>query len=116
MDMKIETKPAFPYLAETHELTNLSRELCDYNMFSQDAVLTESVQREGAQWAQDQLTAFGQLTGSADYLELGRLANKHQPELDTHDRFGNRIDLVSFILSVNRIRSIINPYIRSSKN
>ena len=96
MDMKIDAKPAFPYLAETHELTNLSRELCDYNMFSQDAVLTEAVQREGAQWAQTQLTTFGQLTGSADYLELGRLANKHQPELDTHDRFGNRIDLVSF--------------------
>ena len=45
MDMKINTQPAFPYLAETHELTNLSRELCDYNMFSQDAVLTEAVQR-----------------------------------------------------------------------
>ncbi len=96
MDMSIKTQPASPYLAETHELSNLSRELCDYNMYSQDTVLTESVRREGAQWAQGQLTAFGQLTGSADYLELGRLANKHQPELDSHDRFGNRIDLVSF--------------------
>ena len=40
--------------------------------------------------------AFGALAGSADYLELGALANRFRPELDTHDRFGNRIDLVKF--------------------
>ncbi len=85
-----------PYFADTHALSNLSTELCNYNMYTQDVALQEAVQREGGGWAQDELTAFGQLTGSADYLELGNLANKFQPELDTHDRFGNRIDLVKF--------------------
>ncbi|HMA09852.1 MAG TPA: acyl-CoA dehydrogenase family protein, partial [Ramlibacter sp.] len=55
-----------------------------------------AVRREGAAWAHDDLTAFGALTGSADYLELGVQANRFGPELETHDRFGNRIDLVKF--------------------
>ncbi|OGB29728.1 MAG: DNA alkylation response protein [Burkholderiales bacterium RIFCSPLOWO2_12_FULL_61_40] len=96
MNHRIEPTQAAPYLADTHVLSNLSNELCDYNMYSQDAALVEAVRREGGQWAESELSAFGQMTGSADYLELGTLANKFQPELDTHDRFGNRIDLVKF--------------------
>ena len=30
------------------------------------------------------------------YLELGRLANHHTPEFDTHDRYGRRVDLVHY--------------------
>ena len=33
-------------LASTHEVTNVSREMRDYNMFTQDTVLQEAVQRE----------------------------------------------------------------------
>ncbi|MDP2769521.1 MAG: isovaleryl-CoA dehydrogenase [Giesbergeria sp.] len=84
------------YLANTHVVENVSCELADYNMYAQDNALREAVQREGAAWADAELHQFGQRTGSADYLEQGNLANKHQPELDTHDRFGNRIDLVKF--------------------
>ena len=83
-------------LATTHEVHNVSRELCDYDMYREDVALQEAVAREGASWADDALAAFGKLTGSARYLELGALANKHQPELDTHDRFGHRVDLVRF--------------------
>lgn len=85
-----------PWLADTHELLNLSSELVDYDMYRQDTALVEAVHREGAAWADDSLGEFGRLTGSADYLELGALANKYAPELDTHDRFGRRIDLVKF--------------------
>ncbi|MBI1905789.1 MAG: acyl-CoA dehydrogenase family protein [Rhodocyclales bacterium] len=84
------------YLASTHEVVNVSRELRDYNMYTQDQALVEALAREGAGWAHDDLTAFGRLAGSADYLELGVLANRFLPELETHDRFGNRIDLVKF--------------------
>ena len=96
MNNRIETSPGALYLAETHELSNLSSDLCNYNMYTEDAVLTEAVQREGGQWATSELSAFGKMTGAADYLELGNLANKFTPELETHDRFGNRIDLVKF--------------------
>ncbi|WP_374407729.1 isovaleryl-CoA dehydrogenase [Hydrogenophaga sp.] len=84
------------YLSSTHTVENVSRELLDYNMYTQDQALREAVVREGAAWAEDGLQAFGALTGSADYLELGVLANRNPPELDTHDRFGHRVDLVRF--------------------
>ena len=96
MNTPLDVTHAAPYLADTHVLSNLSNELCDYNMYTQDAALVNAVQREGGQWAAEELATFGALTGSAQYLEQGHLANKFQPEFDTHDRFGNRIDLVKF--------------------
>ena len=91
------------YLAQTHEVSNVSRELVDYNPFTQDTALVDGVTREGAGWAHESLTAFGQLTGTAEYIELGALANRHPPEFDTHDRFGNRVDLVRFHPSYHRL-------------
>lgn len=84
------------YLAETHEVENVSCELAGFNMYAQDTALREAVQREGAAWANTDLQHLGQLTGSAEYLEQGMLANRYQPELETHDRFGNRTDLIKF--------------------
>ncbi len=84
------------FLASTHEVVNVSHELVDYNLYAQDTALVEAVRREGASWAHDALTDFGAFVGRAEYLELGVLANKFGPELDTHDRFGNRVDLVRF--------------------
>ena len=91
------------YLAQTHEVVNVSRELVDYNPYTQDAALVDGVAREGGGWAHDALTAFGELTGSAETIELGALANRHPPEFDTHDRFGNRVDLVRFHPSYHRL-------------
>ena len=84
------------YLAETHEVVNVSHELVDTNLYLQDAALQEALRREGAAWAHDDLVAFGRLAGSAEHMALGVLANRYGPELETHDRFGNRIDLVNF--------------------
>ena len=84
------------FLADTHEVKNVARELVDYNLYAEDAALQEAVRREGASWADDALGRFGAHIGRAEYLELGALANRNPPELDTHDRFGNRVDLVRF--------------------
>ncbi len=81
---------------ETHSVENVVRELADFNLYLQDAALQEAVRREGAAWAHDSLATFGKLTGTADYRALGALANRYGPELETHDRFGNRTDLVTF--------------------
>src|SRR5674476_654686 len=83
MNTDLEPAPASRFLADTHELSNLSSELCDYNMYTEDAALREAVQREGGAWAERELTEFGKMTGSANYLELGNLANKYIPELET---------------------------------
>ncbi len=84
------------YLAETHEVINVAHDLVDYNLYAQDAALQEAVRREGADWADADLSAFGAKIGAAEYLDLGVVANRVPPELDTHDRFGNRVDLVRF--------------------
>ena len=34
--------------------------------------------------------------GTTEMFHLGLLANEHEPELRTHDRFGNRVDEVEF--------------------
>ncbi len=91
------------YLADTHEVVNVSRELADYNAYDEDRALREAVRREGAGWADAALSRFGALTGSAEYLALGVQANRFGPELDTHDRFGRRIDQVNFHPAYHRL-------------
>src|ERR1700727_402497 len=88
--------PLDPYGAVAHEVFNQPVELVGYNLFDSDAALKEAVKREGAAWASDGLEAFGARAGSAEFLELGTLANKNPPELDTHDRYGRRVDLIRF--------------------
>jgi putative acyl-CoA dehydrogenase len=96
MNTRIDLAHASPWLADTHEPSNLSTELQDYNLFTTDSALQAAVAREGGQWGQAELSGFGAHVGATDYLSLGHLANKFKPELDTHDRFGRRIDLVRF--------------------
>jgi len=102
-------------LADTHEVINVGRELADYDMYRQDTALVEAVQREGAGWADAALGEFGRLAGSADYLELGVQANQNPPVLDTHDRFGRRVDLVRFHPAYHQLmRSAIERGLHSS--
>jgi putative acyl-CoA dehydrogenase len=106
---------AGPVLADTHEVVNVGRELADYDMYRQDAALVEAVRREGAASADAALGDFGRLAGSADYLELGVLANQNPPVLDTHDRFGRRVDLVKFHPAYHQLmRSAIEHGIHAS--
>ena len=44
-------------MPETHNLTNQSSPLIDYNMYSSDSVLTDLMARYGATWATEQLAA-----------------------------------------------------------
>ena len=56
----------------------------------------EAVQREGAGHAAKRLAAFGQICGSAEALQQGRLANENPPRLKTFDAKGRRLDVVEF--------------------
>ena len=88
--------PLPPSPRETHEVFNQAPPLVDYDLFRTDACLQEAAAREGAAWAQSRLEDFGALAGKAEVIELGRLANRYPPELNTHDRRGERIDEVAF--------------------
>ncbi|MEQ8292895.1 MAG: acyl-CoA dehydrogenase family protein [Roseovarius sp.] len=79
----------------THEVRNQARPATGFNAFTGDAVLREAIARE-APWAADKCAALGAMAGDEHVQELAHLANRHSPELKTHDRFGNRIDWVEF--------------------
>ncbi len=88
---------------ETHVVSNVASDAGDINLFRGDTALAEAMVREGAAWGVEDLDRFGALVGRADYRELGHLANRYTPELDTHDRFGHRIDLVRYHESYHRL-------------
>jgi putative acyl-CoA dehydrogenase len=81
---------------ETHEVTNQPAPLSDWNLFEADLALREGLEREGGGFAADRVRLLGAELGTAHALELGQLANRHLPELRTHDRYGHRIDEVVF--------------------
>jgi putative acyl-CoA dehydrogenase len=79
----------------THEVFNTPPPLVGVNAFTSDASLT------GARAALTDvevkpLTALGELAGSEQAQDWGRLANSNPPLLRTHDRFGHRIDEIEF--------------------
>jgi len=77
----------------THEVENVPPPLAEVNRFTTDAVLmTAGFEPSEA----EQLDRLGELAGTTQAAEWGRLANSHPPELRTHDRFGHRIDEVEF--------------------
>ncbi|MDX6642218.1 MAG: putative acyl-CoA dehydrogenase [Solirubrobacteraceae bacterium] len=78
------------------EVLNQPPPLQDYNIFAENRPLVESLRREGGEAFEEQAHTLGQSAGTAESLELGRLANEYPPILRTHDRFGNRIDEVEF--------------------
>jgi putative acyl-CoA dehydrogenase len=80
----------------TDSVFNQPPPLVDYNLFSADAPLRESLEREGGAWAQDMVSDLGRLAGTKRAIDWGFQANAHPPVLRTHDRFGNRIDEVEF--------------------
>ncbi|SEH10301.1 putative acyl-CoA dehydrogenase [Thermoleophilum album] len=81
-------------LRDTHEVTNQPPPLRPYNSYSADPALREAVAREGASWAQAALEECGALAGSVEAWEHAERAERNEPRLVTHDRYGHRIDRV----------------------
>lgn len=104
MDMDIRAGNRF--MAETHVVENQPPALQDYNLYLQDHALREAVAREGAAWAENELSAFGRLTGSREMSELGFQANENKPVLYTHDNYGHRIDEVRFHPAYHRLMQV----------
>jgi putative acyl-CoA dehydrogenase len=84
-----------PEQAATHAVTNQPPPLTPYDA-SDDPVLLEGLRREGAGWAEEGIRRLGLRAGSAEAQEWADQANRHEPVLRTHDRYGNRVDEVDF--------------------
>jgi putative acyl-CoA dehydrogenase len=80
----------------THVVGNQPPILANYNVFTSDRALTDALAHHAPGASTDELVQLGDLAGRSDTIALGFDANVHLPELQTHDRFGNRIDEVRF--------------------
>jgi putative acyl-CoA dehydrogenase len=70
--------------------------LAGHNVVTADLALVEAVTRHAGEETVEDLVALGAAAGTAEAREHGMLANRHEPELTTYDRYGHRIDEVVF--------------------
>lgn len=80
----------------THEVFNQPPPLHNYDLVAAEPGLVDALERHGAAAVVDHVIDFGKRMASAEVYEWGFLANRNPPVLQTHDRFGHRIDRVDF--------------------
>jgi len=88
--MSVSSAPA----STTHDVFNQAPPLAPYNVYEADAALREAVEREGGGWGVDRLRDTGELAGSPEAIAHSERAERNEPVLRTHDRYGNRVDEV----------------------
>ncbi len=76
------------------DVLNQPPPLAPINLFDVDLALREGLEREGGAWGVDRARETGAAAGSIEAIEHGRRAERNEPILRTHDRYGNRIDEV----------------------
>src|SRR5215217_6279575 len=80
---------------ETHApVFNQSVPFEDVDLLAGDAALREALVREGAEWASERVREAGVVAASAEAQAHSRRAERNEPRLITHDRFGHRVDQV----------------------
>ncbi len=105
-DIRSGSRSGEPWWAETHTVENMPPPLENNNLFTGDIALTEAVNREGAGWAAEDLTAFGKLAGSPEIVMLGFDANENKPRFFSHNPQGERVDEVRYHPAYHRLMQI----------
>lgn len=80
----------------THDVTNTPPHLGDQDLWESNRALKETVTREGAEWAVNHLAEFGKSVGRTAICDKANQANRFAPELHAFDRYGMRINQVTF--------------------
>src|SRR4051794_33979826 len=89
----------------THVVENQPPPLAPYDAWQTDVPLQQALQREGGDWARDDVARYGPIAGG-EAMELGFLANENKPKFRPFDRFGHRIDEVEFHPAYHRLMSL----------
>ncbi|MCD6638651.1 MAG: acyl-CoA dehydrogenase family protein [Nocardioides sp.] len=76
--------------------TNQAPPLVGHNVVTADAALVEALTRHGSADVVASLEGLGAEAGTEEAREHGMLANEHGPVLKPYDRWGNRVDEVTF--------------------
>ncbi len=90
----------------THTVENQPPPLERTNLFSGDRALRDAVAAHAPHAPTVDLERIGALAGEPASIQLGFDAEEHPPELETHDRYGNRIDEVRFHPAYHRLMTI----------
>ncbi|MBA8838097.1 acyl-CoA dehydrogenase family protein [Ochrobactrum sp. RH2CCR150] len=80
---------------KTHEVTNQTPSMAGTNAYLADPLLMQIAARFPKE-LHNELEQTGRFVLSAEAQDLARLANTELPKLRTHDRQGNRIDIVEY--------------------
>src|SRR5690606_17581956 len=81
---------------DTHEVSNQVPPLEDVDLFTGDRALHDAVRHWGGAGHSERLSDLGRRCGSAEVIDWGVQANRVTPVLDTHARYGRRIDEGTF--------------------
>ena len=90
---------------DTHRVDNQPAPFEPRDLWVDDLALREAVAREGADAFVERLAGYGALAGDELY-RLGFDANRDRPRLRTHDRSGQRIDMVEFHPAYHRLLEV----------
>ena len=74
------------------EVFNQSVPFEDVDLLAGDPALREALVREGAEWALERVREAGVVAASSEAQAHSRRAERNEPRLVTHDRFGERVD------------------------
>jgi putative acyl-CoA dehydrogenase len=85
---------AFETLDPARTVLNQPPPLQPIDYFAADVPLREALEREGGAWGIERAHEAGTVAGSPEAREHGRRAERNEPRLVTHDRYGNRVDQV----------------------
>ncbi|MFT5933820.1 MAG: putative acyl-CoA dehydrogenase [Hydrogenophaga sp.] len=83
-------------MTATHEVFNQPAPLVNVNLFDGNRALRSALAFNAPALDTAPLQALGERVGSAAMQTHARLANVFTPQLQSHDRFGRRIDRVEF--------------------
>jgi putative acyl-CoA dehydrogenase len=87
----------------THDVENQAPWRVDIDEYGSNAPLVSAVGALGGGWADESLREAGALVGSGTFQRDAELANIHAPVLQTHDRWGYRLDEVEYDPSYHRV-------------
>ena len=90
----------------THEVENMPPYMGNQDLWKNDKNLREAVNREGAGWAEKNLSAFGHLMGCTEMFDHAEKASKNPPELKAFDQYGSRINYVDYHPSYHHLLGV----------
>jgi putative acyl-CoA dehydrogenase len=97
-------------MAPTHQVVNQAPPLEGHDVLGTDRALREALHRHGGAGQAERLHELGRRAGSPEAIEWGVQANTVLPTLHSHDRFGHRVDEVSFHPAWHRLLEVATEH------